>query len=392
MSARRRLLFGGGGRASEGLAGRIRAEGRFLVNDAGTFRSRFHSGLYLCSLPPADRSAYIADTAAAGFNGFRTFCGHLGQVNQTPELARQVLPSILDEAASHGLYVYGCINTGDGYDTETHTREVGAILDAHVNGLGEGWNEIGHGSQSAIGKDPARALDVAKRTIPPGVTWTLGAPVGTDEPTPEGTYPTSGGEFNDAHLNRDRDLYNQVRRVREIENISATLKTFAMSGEPIGIAEVPMPGKQRFWDVTQPGDPQSGGFDDAGTRFSFIYGILCRGFEVGCVFHSELGLQARPMGANTARAARACLDGHALLPTTDRLAFWNASWVGSPVKSYTAAVRVYTFVTGDRGWSVAIGYDIGEPDVSLEIEWANGWHPVGVIAEQLGVQVTEIAR
>jgi hypothetical protein len=149
-----------------------------------------------------------------------------------------------------------------------------------------------------------------------------------------------------------------------------------MSGEPIGIAEDPMPGKQRFWG------------DDA-TRFSFAYGVLCRGFELGCVFHSEQGLQRQPLGPNT-EALRVRSSPAGAIPTAERLSFVNAGWPGSPVAKAnfdTGIVRAYSFTAGGRGWTVLVGVR-GDPAV----EWGGGWHPVGVVAEQPGVQVIAIAR
>lgn len=355
----------------------VRVDGRFWVTHAGTFRPLFQSGLSLLARGPPERAAFLDQTVALGFTGVRVFAGDLGWAGQTPAAARAALPALLDEAAARGLYVYVCALTGGGYDVEAHLRAIVDIVRGRPNVLLEAFNELGHPTQSDVGKDPARALQLARRVIPADVTWTLGAPIETDEPTPAGTYPTDGGLFNDAHLDRSRDLYNQVRRLREIYAISESTRKPAMSGEPIGIAELAMPGKQRLWD-------------DEALRFSYAYGVLCRGFELGCVFHSEQGLHAELLGPNTTAAARAFLGGWRAIDTADRLTFVNAGWQGSPVAGAdfdAGVVRAYSFVSGTRGWTVLVGLR-GDPAV----RWGGGWRPVGVVADQPGIRVIEITR
>lgn len=358
----------------------VRIDRRSWVTDAGTFRPVFQSGLSLLVRSPAERAAFLDQTRAIGFNGIRVFAGDLGWAGQTPAAARAALHPFLDEAAARGLYVYVCAITGGrdpAYDIEAHLRDVAAIVAVHPNAILEVENEIGHPTLSDRGNDVGWLLGMARRSIPAGVLWTLGAPVGTDEPTPEGTYEADGGQFNDAHLDRGRDLYNQVRRLREIAAISEATRKPAMSGEPIGIAEVPMPGKQRLWG------------DDA-RRFAFAYGVLCRGFELGCVFHSEQGLHAEQLGPQTTAAAEDFIAGWKAIDTPDRLAFVNAGWPGSPIRGAnfdTGIVRAYSFIAGDRGWTVLVGLR-GDPAV----EWGGGWHPVKAVADRPGVRVIEIAR
>lgn len=355
----------------------VRVDGRFWTTDAGTFRPQFQSGLALLTKAPAERDAFLDQAVALGFNGIRVFAGDLGWAGQTPLSARAALPSLLDAAQARGLYVYVCALTGGGYDVEAHLAQVAQVVSQHPNAILEAANEIGHPTQSDLGKDPARLLAVARRVIPAGVLWTLGALNGVDEPDPQGHYAADGGLFNDAHLDRGRDLFNQVRRVRELAALSEATRRPVMSGEPIGIAEDPMPGKQRLW----------GG--DAAT-FAFAYGVLCRGFEVGCVFHSEQGLNGQLLGPNTQAAARAFLDGARAIETSDRLQFVNAGWAGSPVAAAdfdNGLVRAYSFIAGARGWTVLVGVK-GDP----KVQWGGGWSPRRTVVDRSGVRVLEIGR
>ncbi len=356
-------------------ATQLRVDGRFWVNSQGTFRPQFASDLYALSM--TDWEAKLDETVRLGFNGVRVFAGHLGQVGQTPEMARERLPLFLQAAADRGLYVYVCALTGGGYDVQEHLRMVSLTVARFPNAVLEVANEIGHPSQSDLGKDPARLLDVAKRLIPAGVVWTLGAPVQTDEPAPDGTWLTDGGQFNDAHLDRGRDPWNQVRRLREIYAIAENTKKPAMSGEPIG------------------SDERTGGSTGTKQRlhdpgFFFTMGVLCRGFELGCVFHSEDGLNGRVLGPNQTVDAEAFIAGTKAIPTEDRLNFQNAGWATSPVEAGNfdnGIVRIYSFMAGNRGWTVLLGIT-GDPRLKLR----EGWRVVGVVAERPGVQVLEISR
>jgi len=377
-----RPYFGG-----SAVAGRVRIDGRWYVNDAGTFRPVFKSGLYLCVKSAAERADFMDETRALGFNGFRVFCGHLGQVNQTPEMARAILPTMLSEAAQRGLYVYVCACTGGGYDVEAHLSAVAQTCAEHANAILEGANEIGHSSQSELVNDVPRFLETCQRVIPTSVTWTLGAPVWTDEPTPEGTYPTDGGQFNDGHLDRGRPFWDQVRRVREIRAIADDTDKAAMSGEPIGADEQNDPGRR-----------------EADPTFFWTLGLLCRGFEVGGVFHSEDGLNGRTLRPNQRVCAQGYVDGGRAIPTAERLTFINAGWEGSPVSAanFDAVVRCYSFIVGNRGWTALIGIrpDPEKPGQILDpaVVWGGGWAPVGVIAERTArhdgsrIQLVEIAR
>ncbi len=381
------LLAGGpAGAAPRPPAGplqRILTDGRFFVTEDGqTYRMRFASCLYVMARTPEERAAVLAENVELGFNGIRVFAGELTGRGQTAESARAALPGLLEDAAAHGLHVFVSINTdsGSGYDVEAHTMAQASACNAAVNAITEGANEPYHDTQSEEVNDFAWLLDMMERTVPPDLPFCLGA-AREDEPTPEGTYPTDGGEFNTAHLNRggdpeenepQRDKWNMIRRIREIENISAVTGKHAVSGEPIGAGEVTIQGKR-----------------EADPAVFFAMGALCRGFEVGMVFHSEDGLNARPLGPNQRVCAQDCIAGWNAIDTDERLAFKNAGWSDSPIASadFDAVVRAYSFIAGNAGYTVLVGL-MGDP----KLEFANGWHPVETIAERPGCSVLRIAR
>lgn len=352
---------------------RIRVDGRFFVTDAGTFRPRFASTLAVLARTPEERAAVLDEDVALGFNGFRVFGGDLGWANQSPASARATFPTLLEEAAARGLYVYlsALTGTSTGFDAEAHLREMATACAAAVNCLLEIANEPYHPTQSSVVQDPISLLALARRAVPDGVPYALGA-APEDEPDPQGRYAFDGGAFSTAHLDRGRDKWNQVRRLREIENISAVTHKPAISGEPIGAAEQSQPGRRES-------DP----------AFFFAMGALCRGFEIGCVFHSEDGLNARPLGPNQRACAEAFNAGWRSIPTEERLVFKNATWADSPVRmaDFDKVVRAYTFVAGLRAWTVLVGLS-GDPRLELQL----GWQIVGTVATRPGVEIVELVR
>lgn len=344
-----------------------------------TVRLLWASLLALCVRSAEERRARYDEIRGLGFNGFRVFAGDLGWAGQTPAAARAVLPTILDEAAERGLYVYVCAITGGkdpAYDVEAHLREVVAICAGRPNVLLEGANEIGHPTLSDRVTVPWLNSQLS-RLAPRDLLWTPGAPLGTDEPDPSGEWAGAGGRFSDAHLDRGRDKWNQVRRLRELYAIAEVTRRPVMNGEMIGA------------------DERMGG--DTGTRqrrndpeFFFTAGVLSRGFELGTVFHSQAGLMAEPLGPVQTDCARAFVDGFTCLPTADRLTFVNAGWPGSPVVAAdfdNGLVRAYSFTTGQQGYTVLLGIR-GDP----RVVWGGGWGPVGELDERPGVRVIEIQR
>lgn len=348
----------------------VRAEGRFLVTDAGTFRAVFTSELAILARTPEERNARLDEIRALGFNGFRVFAGDLGWAGQTTESAIAALPGLLTAARQRGLYalVVALTGTALGYDPEAHVRTLAGPCAITPACIIEGANELGHPTQSAQVSDPVWLASMLQRVIPSGTLWAVGAMLGQDELIDD-RYPADGGRYSTAHLNRDRPKWEQVRRVREIAAISETTDKPAMSGEPIGAAEVSEPGRRES-------DP----------AFFYAYGALCRLFEVACVFHSEDGLNARPLSTNQRVCAQDFLAGFHAIDTDERLAFKNASWPDSPVKTFTKAVRVYSGVYGDRGYTVVVG------DEGVQVEWQHGWRVTETLGTRPGVTIWRIER
>ncbi len=392
MDPRYWLLMDGDATSTLPAPAPLATDGRFFTRGGETFRPLFASQLALCVRSTRERQARYRELVSLGFNGFRVFAGDLGWAGQTPATARAVLPTILDEAAAHGLYVYVCAITGGRdpvYDVEAHLREVVAICAGRPNVLLEGANEIGHPTLSPRATVPWLNGQLS-RLAPRELLWTPGAPLGVDEPDTDGEWAGGGGIFNDAHLDRGRDKWNQVRRLRELYAIAEVTRRPVMNGEMIGADE-----RMGGYCPDQPNGvcqrPKERRDDP---DFFFAAGVLSRGFELGTVFHSQSGLNALPLGPGQTACARAFVRGFICIPTDARLTFGNAGWQGSPVAEYDkdGTTRAYSFIAdSSRGWTVLLGMR-REPHVV----WGGGWRPVGVVADTNTAdgqtQVIEITR
>jgi hypothetical protein len=349
------------------IAGRLRVDNRFFVNDAGTFRPIFTSALSLLRKSDDETRAFLDWTSRTGFNGIRVFAGALEWAGQTAASARDRLPFLLAEAARRGLYVEVTAITdsaGGSYDPAQHFRACAEICDRVDNAILEVANEPYHGTQADAIHKPERLLAIGQASRLP---FALGA-AADDEST-----EMAGGSFVTIHLDRGRDKWNQVRRVRELASVSESSRKPAVNNEPIGAAEGAQPGKRES-------DP----------AFFFCMGALNRLFEIGGVFHSEAGLNGVLPGPVQQSCAEAFVAGSRIVPVEDRLGFMNAKWAQSPVADArfdVTVVRAYTGVAGARAWTVLVGVS-GDPGLQL----GAGWKLKEKLAERPGVQVLELAR
>jgi len=354
---------------------KLNVEGRFYVNGQGTYRPRWTSGLALLSRPPPDRTAFLDEAKALGFDGVRVFAGDLGWAGQTPASALANIPALLGEVHSRGMYTYLVAITGSasGYNVEQYLHQVAVECVKVVSCVLEVANEIGHSSQSSLVNDPRQLESIAKRVVPSELTYALGAMLGQDEVDQNGIYPPNGSAtVNTAHLDRGRTPWPEmIRRVREIAGISENTNKPAMSGEPIGAAEVDSPGRRSA-------DPD----------LFFTYGALCRMFEVGCVFHSEDGLQGRLLGPIQKECAKQFIEGWKAVATDARLTYQNTGWAGpdAPIAAMSGATRTYSGININDGYTVVVG------DEGVQIQWKNGWAPVGEPVRRDGAQVIHIRR
>lgn len=295
-----------------------------------------------------------------------------GLFRLTPEDGRAALPRLLELANVRGLKVEAvALADTANYNLDLHHQvsAVATVGGAFDSRLVELANEHYHGTQQSALHDVGfvHSLQVE---IPAGVLYTEGT-------TADDEALDLRGAFGKRHLDRGRDGWNQVRRVRELENVSRSLGIHVVDDERIGAGEQEIPGKR--WNHPP---------------YFFGFGILGRGFELGSTFHYEDGLQARIPSGRQLECFAAWLRGFTLLPADNRYTFQNANntggWPQSPVRNAAfedTVIRVYSFVGADPEVTVVVGVT-GDP----RIEWQNGYRPVGVLAEMHEIQVLEIRQ
>jgi hypothetical protein len=316
--------------------------------------------------PGHDYRPAVDEARALGFGVLRTFCGPLPWASQELRHVYERLPGYLDYLRSVGMHGYlsYCTEAGTGYNLDEHVRQLEMLTADRDNVLREVANEPWHPTQGGR-LSPQRCLDLAQR---------MAGPVSFGAAQDDEATDYDGGQFCGPHLDRGRDKWNQVRRVREME----TKRLACINQEPIGAAEASEPGRRES-------DPS----------VFFTMGVLNRLFSLGGIFHSQDGLNAVPLGPNQRQCAEAFLAGSRVWPGTDRLQYLNVGHGGSPVtaarfnegRAEEGCTRAYSGVWGDTGLTVALGV-VGNSGLT----WGNGWRPVEVLAERPGVIVWRLAR
>jgi len=314
--------------------------------------------------PGRDPRPVLDEVAGLGFNLVRIFCGALPWASQDLSHVYANLPGVLQACSDRGLNAYLAYHTeaGTGYDLEQHTDEVEAIAGTYpVVVLREVANEADHPTQGDR-LSPDRCADLADRMNGPVLH---GATITDDE-----SMLYAGREGNAVHLDRGRDPWNMVRRVREIYGRSEENGLPSTNQEPIGADEVEQPGKR----LTDPAI-----FD--------TMGALGRLFDVLSLFHSEDGLQTRTMRPVTKACAQAFVRGFRAWSGAEELQYRNTGHDGSPVKAanFDRVIRVYSGVVPD--WRSALTVVLGLQS-SLDhagVELNAGWQ-WGTLLEQATAQ------
>ena len=317
--------------------------------------------------PGHDYRPALDEVYALGFDLVRVFCGALPWCGQRIEDVYASLPTFLAECEARGLNVYLSFNTeaGTGYDLEAHVERVeGIARNFPVVVLREVANEPWHDTQGGR-LDPQRCADLATR-----MSWPVGLGAAHDDESHE----YAGGAFAPVHLDRGRDKWNMVRRVREMLQLSLDTGKPALNQEPIGADEQSDPGRR-----------------EADPAIWYTMGALNRLFVHGSgVFHSQSGLDAVPLGPNQRTCAVEYLTGVNVWPGAHHVQYLNTGHTGSPVLSadFNYVCRVYSGIDGNEGFTIALGIVNTIPD--CKIEWGNGYAPVGVIRELPGVTVWHV--
>lgn len=352
----------------------LRAEG------VGRYRWRMATGFrlldYLADGNTAAAEAFADWLQRTGFTGVRVLSTARHLFDLPAPAGRSALGSLWPLLATRGLHVeLVALADTAGWsraEADTHVRLIGEACAAQPACVIEIANEGAHPTQNrSITNDPA-ILQQLKALIPTlparPVTATASNCCGQSDETEH--YP--GGDYITIHRDRGRDEWNNVRRVRELQAVSEISGRFVVDDEPIGAAEADEPGRR-----------------ESNPSVFFVQGVACRIFEVGCTFHFSDGLQARVPGPVQQAAAEAFIAGTRIVPDDVVLTYKNATWHDSPVKSFdtSAAVRIYSGVSGARGITMVLGLT-GDP----RIVWQNGWRVTAELARRPGVVVYAVEQ
>lgn len=333
---------------------------------------------------------FVAHVAGMGFLLVRVFLGALKEIpnpkfHQTAAQARQRLPWLLDLTKRYGVALDAVLLTDTkrgGYDAEEHVRLCAAILRGQKHVIVTLENEVGHSTQ-----DPAITYETLRRwgaQYFDGMLWGCGAPeygydvpadsphplagrhLDRDEPWPIDPYDVNtrdkfegrGGPVQMAHLDRDRDFWDNGRREREIFACSETEDCPTVSAEP-----------RR--DIADP-------------AWYALQGLLHRSFSSGGgVHHCAWGIEIRLPNADEQKRADAYMAGWNLADKIlggGRGFYRNAGSQDAPVARYSnevfdaQVVRHYSFVNeqNNRAVSPIIGLK-----GSVTPPWINNFTPVG---------------
>ena len=349
----------------------LRVQGTQFVDETGRpYIPRWVSGLTSLSRTPSQQATFLDWAKKTGFNGVRVFAGSITWAKLTREGSLKELPAFLDRAAARGLMVEvtGLTESGLGYDAKAHVQALVSIVAGRRGVVFELANEIGHPTQA---KDltPERLRAWGQEIVAPrGLVWAVGA-ADTDQLV-DGRYPSAGGSYITAHLDRGGAMWPQIARVRALFAIVEAHGVPVINNEPTGADERPgsETGRQRWNDPA--------GF--------FALGVLDRAFNLGGVHHSQAGLMGELPGPVQQRCADAYVAGHRVLESalgTERGVFFEVGRDGGPVKAVTgmAAQQVMTFVAKERAAVVLVGAPAG-----AKLQWATGWRQVAVVKSMTG--------
>jgi hypothetical protein len=303
--------------------GQLRPGGRWLVYpDGRRFRWRgvtgFMLGEQVSSGREADAVAFLTWARRTGFNVVRVLVmlpsGWFTDPDFTPEEGLAALPRTLQLARDAGMYLEVTVlaNTASlpaSTDLGAYVERAGKICATAGNcALIEIANEFYHGTQRADVHDPANLLRWAAR-VPAGIPMALGGPAD------ESDARVGAAPVITMHLDRGRDRWNRVRRVRDLWAMSAAAGGFVIDNEPVGADESERPQRR-----------------DNLPEVFFAQGALSRVFEVGSNFHFEDGLRAKVPRPIQQRCAEAFIAGTRIVDDAATLTFQDAGWPDSPVQ------------------------------------------------------------
>jgi hypothetical protein len=316
----------------------------------------------------ADAEQFLVWAKNEGFNGVRVLATAQGLFQLSPDEGRLALGQFFELLRRYQMRVelVAVADSANWSEAQIHQQVAGVAFACAVQTACtlQFANEFYHPTQHERIHDIGFLTALAGH-VPPGAPYTLAPPHNDESDEPRGLYATR-------HLDRSRDPFNMVRRVRELEALSAKHHIPVVNDEAIGFGEVHEPGRR----LTNP-------------SIAYAFGVLSRIFDVGTTFHCQDCLYARVPGPVQQDAARAFIQGIRDIPTGDRLNFRNAGWADSPVEGadFNNVIRAYSGVIGNTSYTVLLGV-YGSPNV----RWRGGWLARRTIRALPEVQLLEVTQ
>jgi hypothetical protein len=290
-----------------------------------------------------------------------------GLFTLTPADGLAALPRTLDLANGAGCYLEvvalaGTRAPAGGLSTRAamgaHVEAVGAICARYAACAAvELANENSHGSQAADLVD-VPFLRALRARVPASVPVSLGSTHGIEDESDiyqDGDYLTIHGDRADGDHG-----WRWIRHTNEQRALAERVRKFAVNDEP--------------------------NRDDLAADKQTAIAVLCMLFGLGDTFHFAAGLQAAVPTGSEAAAFEARVRGWRLVPADWSGSYRNAGFVDSPVKGIAGAVRAYSSVAGDHGYTLILGAD-GE-----RVEWNPDWPTRDLLLSDGGLRVYRVRR
>lgn len=280
----------------------------------------------------------------------------------TPEEGRAALPATLELVAKYGLHmeVVALADTRSypGMSYEAHVAAIGQVAALHPAAAVEIGNEPRHVTQDSRLSDPAYLLAL-RRLIPSSVMVALGAAHGPDDESrdfADGDYVTVHGDRADGD-----DGWRYIRHMNEQRALSEDIGKPVVNDEPLR-DELDL-AKQR-----------------AG---AWLTGMM----QLGDTFHYAGGLRGQVPSGAALDQFQARAGGWADIPADWRGRYYNAGFVGSPVKDFTGAVRVYSSAQDAMGLTLVLGRRQG-----ASLGWSPDWPGRTLLADLGTAQLWRVSR
>jgi hypothetical protein len=374
--------------------GKLFIDGKFLrcSNNNDIFRWRGITWFrFLHQVANNEDTSYLTNLSDTGFNLIRVLSTASLLFDLAPSDGLNNLDNALEIAEENGFYVeiVAVIDSGvRTYDWRNHAREVARICSEHVNCVYEFANEPGHGVQSNELHDLENLTQICHQ-VTGGIDIILSCGSwGGDEPVcipsiddcQTEVLPHPIGDYLTTHLDRGRDKWNNVRRMRELERMEAVGNKPVINDEPIGFDELDgsVTGRQRFNDCD----------------IALAFGVLSRIMEVETTFHLQSGLLSQELGPIQEQCSKDFILGTKLFDDNVVFSFKNTGWFDSPIDSADfidnddcCVVRVYSGISNNEGATVALGIN-GDAAILMK----NGWSLDELLINRNAIKVWRITR